>query len=184
VAAEVLDQRGVWRGAVLALIITVTHTGSVLLVAASLWFTRTSRYGAINSGLARVAGFAIAAIGLWRVGRHLAGVGEHDSVEFDPCAVRSRSMVALGVAGGMVPCWDAVALIVLAETVGRLGLGLGLLVGFSAGMAIVLVAVGALAARLGGLLFTEDRENRWTHRLGIASGLALAGIGVYLLVAN
>ena len=46
------------------------------------------------------------------------------------------------MAGGLVPCWDAVALIVLAEAMGRLGLGVILLVAFSLGMAAVLVAVG------------------------------------------
>ena len=43
--------------------------------------------------------------------------------------------MALGLAGGLVPCWDAVLLIVLAEALGRLRLGLVLLAAFSLGMA-------------------------------------------------
>src|SRR5262249_25121372 len=53
VAAGVLGEHGTWfRGLVLGLLITLTHTGSVLLVALGLWATQTSRYGSIHRGLA------------------------------------------------------------------------------------------------------------------------------------
>lgn len=185
VAATVLGDRGSWlRGALLALVTTVTHTGSVLLIAAALWWTRSSRFAAIHLGLAHVAGFAIAAIGLWRLGRHLAGLGEHDGgLDFDPEQARPsrRSLVGLGVAGGLVPCWDAVGLIVLARAWGELALGLLLLLAFSLGMASVLVLVGALAARFRRWVELLEGEATWERRLGIASGLALTAIGIYLM---
>lgn len=186
VAATVLGDRGNWlRGALLALVTTVTHTGSVLLIAAALWWTRSSRFAAIHLGLARVAGFAIAAIGLWRLGRHLAGFGEHDGDDHAPADLGARGVVGLGVAGGLVPCWDAVGLIVLAEAVGRLALGLALLLAFGLGMAVVLVAVGAMAARFRQLVARRewDGDGVWEHRLGIASSLVLASIGVFLLAS-
>jgi nickel/cobalt exporter len=184
VAAGVLGEHGSWlRGLLLGLLITLTHTGSVLLVALGLWVTQTRRYGSIHQGLAHAAGFVIAAIGLWRLGRHLAGHGEHSH---EPAPPRSSGLVGLGVAGGLVPCWDAVVLIILAEAIGRLALGLVLLIAFGLGMALVLVAVGMLAAQVRGLLVPGrggdvESYGAWERRLGIASGLALAAIGVYLL---
>ncbi len=127
------------------------------------------------------AGFLIAAIGLWRLGRHLAGYGEHDREEIDPAPRGARGLVGLGVAGGLVPCWDAVGLVVLAEAVGRLALGVALLVAFGLGMAAVLVAVGWLAARLRRGLVRRGAGDAWEDRLGIASGLVLAAIGLYLM---
>ena len=182
VAATVLGEHGSrLRGLVLALVTTLTHTGSVLLVGAGLWWTRSLRFGSIHVGMAHAAGFAIAAVGLWRLGRHLAGHGEHDGHE--PSAVRwgGRGLIGLGVAGGLVPCWDAVGLILVAEAVGRLALGMVLLLAFGLGMAAVLVLVGWLAAHLQRWLEDPQREGLWEHRLGIFSGLVLTAIGMYFL---
>jgi nickel/cobalt exporter len=54
------------------------------------------------------------------------------------------SLIALGASGGLVPCPSALVLLLSAVALGRVGLGLILLVGFSAGLAIVLMAIGAL----------------------------------------
>ena len=112
----------------------------------------------------------IAAIGLWRLGRHLGGHGEHDQdPQVKPIDLGNRDLIGLGLAGGLVPCWDAVILILLAEAVGRLALGLALLTAFSLGMALVLVSVGLLAARLQG--FILKRRDR-----GEKSGSAPVGV--------
>jgi ABC-type nickel/cobalt efflux system permease component RcnA len=180
VAATVVGRRGGWpKGVALALVTTLAHFSSVVAIAAALWVTRSTRYTEINRALAHAAGFAIAAIGLWRLGRHLAGHGEHDG-EIGTLAVADRGIIGLGLAGGLVPCWDAVLLIILAEALGRLSLGLVLLSAFSLGMAAVLVAVGWLAARLRGLVAGRD-DATWERRLGLISGMALSVIGVYLL---
>jgi ABC-type nickel/cobalt efflux system permease component RcnA len=155
----------------------------VLLVALGLWLTRSSRYETIHSTLTFSAGFAIAAIGFWRLGRHLGGYGEHDD---DPqplsgTGLGNRNVVGLGVAGGLVPCWDAVALIILAEAIGRLGIAVVLLVAFGTGMAAVLIVVGWMAARCRQLLTNLDRGGRAERWLGIAGSLVLCAMGVYLL---
>ena len=179
VAASAIGRRaGALRASALAFLVTVVHMGSVLLVALGLWATRTSRYAEINQGLARVAGFSIAAIGLWKVGRHWAGYGEHDGPEGNPPT--DRGLVGLGVAGGLVPCWDAIALIVLAEALGRLALGMALLLAFSLGMASVLVGVGLVASRLQRWLARDDGPD-WGRRLGLVGGAALALVGLVML---
>ena len=188
VATTVVSENGDWpRGVLLAVVTTLTHTGSVFLVAAFLWWTESLKFGAIHQGLARSAGFVIASIGLWRLGRHLAGYSEHEFENVGDLAIpkptpgRITSLIGLGIAGGLVPCWDAVGLIVLAESVGRIGLGLLLVVAFSLGMGLVLVAIGWFASRLRRVLDEIGRAALWERRLGLASGLVLSMMGIYLL---
>ena len=52
------------------------------------------------------------------------------------------SLMALGASGGLVPCPSALVLLLSAISIGRIGLGLLLLLGFSLGLAIVLMATG------------------------------------------
>ena len=54
------------------------------------------------------------------------------------------SLIALGISGGLVPCPSALVLMLSAIALGHAGLGLLLLVGFSLGLALVLMAIGAL----------------------------------------
>jgi nickel/cobalt exporter len=54
------------------------------------------------------------------------------------------SLIALGASGGLVPCPSALVLLLSAIAVGHIGLGLVLLVSFSLGLAVVLMAIGML----------------------------------------
>jgi ABC-type nickel/cobalt efflux system permease component RcnA len=51
-------------------------------------------------------------------------------------------LIALGASGGLVPCPAALVLLLTSVSLGRVGLGLTLLVAFSAGLAVVLTAIG------------------------------------------
>lgn len=173
-----------YQPALLGLATTVAHVGSVLLIAAVLWSTGTSRVGTIHIGLAQAAGFVIAASGFWRLGRCLGGHDEHDEDEGHRGANGrgTLGLIGLGLAGGLVPCWDAVGLLVMAAALGRLAEGVGLVLAFSAGMAAVLVAVGVLAWKLKSAVVGLDRNPAWRRRLGIACGALLAAIGLTLFV--
>ena len=52
------------------------------------------------------------------------------------------SLIALGASGGLVPCPSALVLLLSSVALGRVGVGLVLLVAFSAGLAAVLTAIG------------------------------------------
>ena len=52
------------------------------------------------------------------------------------------SLIALGASGGLVPCPSALVLLLSSIALDRVGFGLLLLVSFSAGLAIVLMAIG------------------------------------------
>jgi nickel/cobalt exporter len=169
-----------YQPALLGLATTTAHVGSVLLIAAVLWYTGSSRVGSIHLGLARAAGFVIAASGFWRLGRHLGGHGEHEAESHGIVDRSSLGLLGLGLAGGLVPCWDAVGLLVMAAALGRLAAGVGLVLAFSAGMAAVLVAVGCLAWKLKSAAVGLDRNPAWQQRLGLICGALLATIGLLL----
>jgi nickel/cobalt transporter (NicO) family protein len=52
-------------------------------------------------------------------------------------------LIALGISGGLVPCPSALVLLLTSIALGRIALGLGLLTAFSAGLAVVLISIGA-----------------------------------------
>lgn len=62
------------------------------------------------------------------------------------------SLIALGVSGGLVPCPSALVLMLSAIALGHTGLGLILLVGFSCGLALVLMAVGVIVIQAKNLI--------------------------------
>lgn len=184
VATTVLSEGGNWTaGGLLGVVSTLSHAGSVVLIAALLWWSGSARVAGIHQALTRSSGFLIGAVGLWRVGRLVAGFSlDHHAGDADgqvPGGLRGR-VIGLGMAGGFVPCWDAVGLVLLAAAVGRLGLGLVLVSAFSSGMGLVLIAFGWVVARLRG---SFRSSTTWERRIGLASGWTLFALGVYLLSA-
>jgi len=181
VVAAVLGERGsVTRAVALAVVATLTHTGSVLLVALALWWTSALAFGEVHVVLTRLAGYIMAVAGLWRVGRHLAGFSGH--AEGHGAATGGGGLIALGVAGGIVPCWDAVGLVVLAEALGRLGLAVLLVLAFSLGLGVVLAVLGWSAHRFRRRVTGGTGAGAWSRWLGVASGLVLSTLGIYLFV--
>jgi ABC-type nickel/cobalt efflux system permease component RcnA len=171
-----------YEPAILGLATSLAHVTSVLAIAAVLWSTGSSRVGGIHQGLARCAGFAIAAAGFWRVGRHMGGHGEHETEGIDAQRTGAIGLLGLGLAGGLVPCWDAVGLLVLAAAVGRLAAGVGLVLAFSAGMAAALVGLGYVAWRVKRATIVFDRAPIWQRRLGLLCGSLLAISGLWLFL--
>jgi ABC-type nickel/cobalt efflux system permease component RcnA len=73
---------------------------------------------------------------------HHHGPGGHSHVpEGD---ITLGSLIALGASGGLVPCPSAMVILLVSIALGRVGLGLVLLVSFSLGLAIVLMTIGML----------------------------------------
>jgi ABC-type nickel/cobalt efflux system permease component RcnA len=86
-----------------------------------------------------------------------------------PERVTWRSLLALGISGGLVPCPSALVVLLGSIALGRVGFGLLLVVAFSLGLAAALTAVGLLFLFAGRYL--ERRANG--ARAGRMVGLAL-----------
>ncbi len=169
-----------YQPALLGLVTTVAHVGSVLLIALVLWSSGATRVAGLHSALARVAGFAIGSVGLWRLGRQLGGYSEHAEHSPSSSATSNRGLIVLGLSGGVVPCWDAIALLLLAAAVGRLAAGVAMVLAFSVGMGLVLVAAGLVAWKLKAAVLGTESQARWRRPLAIASSSVLAAIGFWL----
>ena len=89
-------------------------------------------------------------------------------------------LVLMGLGGGLVPCWDAVLLLVAASALGRLDAAIPLLLAFSFGLGTVLVALGVAVVytlRAGQHHFSESR---WFRMLPTFSAALLVGLGLWL----
>jgi ABC-type nickel/cobalt efflux system permease component RcnA len=103
---------------------------------------------------------------------------QHYELEGD---VSAGSLIALGASGGLVPCPSALVLLLSSVALGRVALGLTLLVAFSAGLAVVLMAIG-MAALYGGKLLPA-REGAACRYLPVASAAVITCIGVLMTAA-
>ena len=100
--------------------------------------------------------------------------------------LRSRNVVALGLAGGMVPSASALIVLLVAITTGRLGFGLVLIVAFGSGMALVLGGLAVATTMLRGAirapagLASHPTARMIARNIPLVSGLAVlvAGLSV------
>jgi nickel/cobalt transporter (NicO) family protein len=97
--------------------------------------------------------------------------------------ITPRGLLAMGVSGGLVPCPEALGVMILAVGVNRTVLGLGLIVSFSVGLAAVLMGLGLLLVRSRGLIARFDRvDGRWLAALPIVSAVVVTILGLALIL--
>lgn len=228
VAAYLVGARGTTRHAILlGSIVTLTHTGSVLVLGAITLVA--SRYILPNSlipALEILSGLLIVGLGIylltqrlneWRhiqshfhnhahehdLGNHHhknhnshhhhehehehisdhhhhGSEIEHGHTHEIPDTLTWRSLVALGVSGGLVPCPDAIAILLVAIALNRILLGLALIISFSLGLAIVLIAIGLIMVHSRKLFDRWDSFKRFAPLMPVVSAVAVLLLGVTL----
>jgi nickel/cobalt transporter (NicO) family protein len=186
--------------------VAVMHTASVLalgfvVLAATEVFApeRVYPWLALASGviaLALGAGLLVSRLGRWS-DRHIhEGVPRHDhGVEHghdhghDHGAGRDhgapvlsrRGLVALAVAGGILPSPTALVVLLASVALDRIGYGLALVGSFSLGLAAALVVVGVLTLGARDLV-ARRLSTRSARLLPVASASAIAVLGIVLTV--
>jgi ABC-type nickel/cobalt efflux system permease component RcnA len=90
------------------------------------------------------------------------------------------SLVVLGVTGGIVPCMDAIGMLLLAAGAGHLRLALPLLLAFSAGLAGVLILVGVAVVKAKGFAGSRWGDSRLFRMLPVASAAVVTILGLWL----
>ena len=90
------------------------------------------------------------------------------------------SLLTLGISGGLVPCPDAIAILVVAVALGRIPTGMLLIVAFSLGLALVLIGIGV--AMVQGMRFIKRNEllNRFSLYTPVLSAIIVSGLGIGL----
>ena len=87
-----------------------------------------------------------------------------------------RSLITLGISGGLVPCPDAIAILLVAIAINKIFLGLALIISFSIGLAVILIVIGLLMVN-GGRLFA-----RMNFLSRVAPFMPVVSAGVVLLL--
>jgi len=194
----------------LGLTVTATHTLGVFALGLVTFFA--SRYVAAEDlypWLGTISGLLVFAVGAhmliqrWNVWREAATHEHHhthehahdhhhhhrhDHTHLPPGAggapVTWKSLLALGVSGGLLPCPAALVLLLAAISQQRIALGLALVVAFSLGLAGVLTVVGLLFVK-GGRVFEQSAKTRaLTRFLPVVSSLAVSILGALITLQS
>jgi nickel/cobalt exporter len=91
-----------------------------------------------------------------------------------------RSLLGIGISGGLLPCPSALVLLVTAVSIDRAALGMVLVVAFSLGLAGVLTTVGLLFVQGSRLVQRLPWVTVWGRLLPAASALVITVIGIWL----
>ena len=195
VAAYLVGERGtVWHALVLGLVTTFTHTGTVIALAGGLLVLYPDTVpDDIRKTLGLVSGLLVAGMGFWlflrRAGGqadhlHLGGHGHHHHAHehhlHSDVGREAWSVIVLGISGGLIPCWDAIAMFGFAISSERRWLALELLLAFSAGLAAVLIVIGILIVRLKSFASSRWESNRLFRALPLISAFTVTLMGLWL----
>jgi ABC-type nickel/cobalt efflux system permease component RcnA len=93
-----------------------------------------------------------------------------------------RSLLAVGVSGGLLPCPSALVVLLAAISLHRLAFGMLLVVAFSAGLAIAITCVGLLAVLAKSAFGRLDGRGRLLTILPAVSALVIVLAGVGMIV--
>ena len=91
-----------------------------------------------------------------------------------------KSLLTLGVSGGLVPCPDAIAILLVAVTVNKIPFGMLLIVAFSFGLALVLIAIGIAMVQGLRILSRNELVNRFSLYSPLVSAVVVLGLGAGL----
>ena len=211
VGAYLVGSRGTaWHALFLGLTTTVTHTLGVFLLGLLVLFaSQFVLPESLYPWLGVLSGLLVVTIGAsllrnrWRArnshhhhhdhdhhhhehghdhDQHSDHSHGHDHHHHLPSGDASlRSLLALGISGGLLPCPSALVLLLSAVALQRVALGLFLIVIFSLGLASVLTAVGLVLVYAGRLFQRLPAGNgRLLAALPIASALFITVAGLVI----
>jgi ABC-type nickel/cobalt efflux system permease component RcnA len=201
VGAYLVGSRGTAKhAAFLGATVTITHTIGVFALGFITLFA--SRYvipEKLYPVLSFVSGALVLAIGLSLFRKRLLlslGVAAHDHDHdhvhshdsgaaghthlppgTDGSEITWRSLLALGISGGIMPCPSALIVMLAAISMNRVGYGLVLIVAFSLGLACALTAAGLAFVYGGKLLSKIPSSGKFMRALPAVSALVISGFG-------
>jgi nickel/cobalt exporter len=188
VAAYLVGRRGTpWHAAALGAIVTATHTIGVfalglVTLALSAFIVPEQLYPWLNL----VSGVLVVAIGatVFRSRlRHRRGhAHDHGHHHHDHDAPSGRSLVAVGITAGLLPCPSALVVLLAAISLHRVAFGMLLIVAFSAGLALSITGIGLVAVFAKQIFKRASFEGRLVRLLPAASALVILAAGLAMTV--
>ncbi len=206
VAAYLVGSRGTFKHAIfLGGMVTFTHTASVFALGfVTLFLSKYVLPETLFPILGAISGLSIVWVGTMLFVRRLRAKGHHHHhhhhhhhgdghahshthdghthSHVPEGEITMGSLIALGASGGLVPCPSALVLLLSAISLGRTGLGMLLLVGFSMGLATVLMGMGVLVLCVGNLLPATQKftGSRAFKLLPVASAGLITCVGLVM----
>jgi len=185
ITAYLVGRRGTPRhAALLGLIVTVTHTvGVFALGMVTLLLSRFIVPEQLYPWLNLVSGVLVVAIGAavlrarWRHRGH-----PHHHQHDDERDLSRRSLLVVGVSGGLLPCPSALVVLIAAISLHRIGFGLLLIVAFSAGLALTITGIGLVAVLARGAFRRLSFDRGVVAFLPAVSALVILAAGVAMTV--
>ena len=199
-ASFLIGERGTLLQALyLGLIITITHTSSVFLLGlGALLLTQYIVPDTVIRWLNFFSGLLVLGFGLYliyirskkipffstlRVGKSInalpEGVHSHNHEHLS-----LKTLLPLGISGGIVPCVDALAILIVAVSLNKILFGIILLLSFSLGLASVLIAGGILVVVAKNKAAKKFRNiSRIEPYLSLTSAIIVTVLGIALLLA-
>lgn len=130
----------------LSVITTITHTISIFCL--GLLVLLTSNYflpEQLYFVLSLLSGISICIIGFWRLESYFNPVEEHHHHHINNNDPTAKSLFVLGIGSGLIPCSEALVLLLSAIALHREIYGILLVSAFSLGLALVLAVIGLVA---------------------------------------
>jgi nickel/cobalt exporter len=164
--------------------VTASHTALVFLVGGmAVAIERTIGSDRLLRGLEVLSAAAVLALGLVQLSRRwrdVTGAAAHDAHHHLDETGSVASVAALGASAGLTPCPSALAVLLMAIALHRVGLGLVLVLAFSVGVAATLTATGLLVMWARRLLDRFDVFTRVSPWLPVLSSAFVTVVGVLL----
>ncbi len=188
ITAYLVGQRGTPRhAALLGLIVTITHTIGVftlglVTLALSQLIVPDRLYPWLNlaSGLLVVGiGAAVLRARLRRRRHAHHHHHHHHTTQEEPSF---RSLLAVGVSGGLLPCPSALVVLLAAISLHRIAFGLVLILAFSAGLALSITGIGLIAVTARKAFRRLSFDGRLIRLLPAASALVILAAGLAMTV--
>lgn len=186
VAAYLVGTRGTPRHALLlGLTVTLTHTVGVfalglVTLALSEFILPEQLYPWLNLVSALlVVGVGCAVLrGRLRKRRHSHDHHHHHHHQGDELSL--RSLLGVGISGGLIPCPSALVVLLAAISLHRIGYGLVLIVAFSLGLAAAMSGIGLLAVTAKRLSGRLKLDGRFVRALPAASAVVVLILGLVM----
>lgn len=196
VAAYLAGSRGRVADAVcLGGIVTATHTASVFALGlTTLYASQHVSLDRVFPWLSVLSGVLVAGIGAWLLWKRTrpAVAGSHAHPHHherdhshphshEPESISRGGLFSLGISGGIVPCPEALVVLMISISLRKIGLGLAVLVAFSLGLAAVLIAIGIAMVMAGPVMARFTGRRGWSRALPVASAAVVTLLGLVLV---
>ncbi len=202
IAAYLVGSKGtVWHAVFLGIIVTVTHTFSVIILGLIVLFS--SSYivpEKIYPWLSFFSAMLVTGMGIWLflrsyknsllapyAGKEVLQHSHHHLHKHDEInqksdkKIRLWDLFTLGIAGGIIPCPDAIVILLIGVAMNRILYGIIIILAFGLGLAVVLITIGILVISTRSFIqkFT-GRDNLILYRLPMVSAIIIIIIGLML----